>query len=104
MVGDDDVEPALPRLGDLGDGGDAAVDGENESAAVVCEPGERLTADAVTLVEAAREVPGDVGTELAQEQDGEGGGGDPVDVVVAVDADPAPLLDGSPNLRAGSLH
>ena len=63
-----------------------------------------LAADAVALVEAARQVPGDVGAELAQQENGERGGGDPVDVVVAVDADPAALLDGGADLRARSFH
>ena len=104
MVGDDDVEPAFSRLGDLVDGRDPAVDGEDEPAAFVREPGKRLAADAVALVEAAREVPGDVCAELAQEKYGEGGGGDAVDVVVAVDADPASLLHRGSDLRARCLH
>ena len=104
MVGDDDVEPAFSRLGDLGNGRDPAVDGEDEPAAFVREPGKRLAADAVALVEAAREVPVDLCTELTQQKYGERGGGDAVDVVVAVDADPASLLDGGSDLRACGLH
>ena len=61
MVGDEDVEPPFSRLGDLGDGRDSAVDGEDEPAALVREPCERLAADAVALVEATREMPGHVG-------------------------------------------
>ncbi len=38
VVGDDDVQPPLLRLGDLGGGGDPAVDGEDEPAAVVRQP------------------------------------------------------------------
>ena len=79
--------PRALRLGDLLDRGDAAVDGEHEPAALVGEPLERDADDAVALVEAARQVPVDVGAELAQQQDGERGRRDPVDVVVAVDAD-----------------
>ena len=48
---------------------------------------ERVARDAVALLEPARQVPVDVGAELAQEQDGERGRADAVDVVVAVDAD-----------------
>ena len=110
MVGDDHVEPARARLGDLGDGRDAAVDGEHEPAALVGEPLERAAADAVALVEAARQVPVDVGAELAQQQHGERRRGDPVDVVVAVDADPPargdrradPLARGLACRRAGT--
>ena len=87
VVGDDHLEAERLRLGDLLDGGDAAVDGEHEPAAVVGEPLERLPRDAVALLEAARQVPLDLRAELAERQDGERGGADPVDVVVAVDAD-----------------
>ena len=104
MVRDDDVEAAFFRLGHLGDGRDPAVDGEDEPAALVGEPGERLAADAVAFVEATRQMPGDLGAELAQEENGERGGGDAVDVVVAVDADPAALLDSGTDLRARDLH
>ena len=104
MVGDDDVEPARRRLGDLGGGRDPAVDGQDEPAALVGEPRERLAADAVALVEAAREMPVDVGAELAQEEDGERGGGDAVDVVVAVDADPPPGGDRGADALARGLH
>ena len=42
MVGDDDLEPAPPGLGDLVDGRDPAVDGQDEPDALVREPAERL--------------------------------------------------------------
>ena len=57
VVGDDDVEPARARLGDLLDRGDAAVDGQDEPAALVGEPREGLALEAVALLEAARQVP-----------------------------------------------
>ena len=41
VVGDDHLEAARLRLGDLRDGGDAAVDREHEAAALVGEPAER---------------------------------------------------------------
>src|SRR6185503_8229432 len=104
MVRDDDVEAAFLRLGHLGDGRDPTVHGEDEPAALVGESGERVAADAVALVEATRQMPGDLGAKLPQEEDRERGGGDAVDVVVAVDADPAALLDSGADLRAGSLH
>src|SRR3954469_13775993 len=61
MVGDDYIEATFSGLGDLGDGRDSAVDGEDDPAALVREPCERLAADAVALVEATREMPGHVG-------------------------------------------
>ena len=54
VVGDDDVETELSCAPDLFDGGDAAVDGEDEPAPLLREPLQRLAADAVALVEAAR--------------------------------------------------
>ncbi len=86
VVGDDDVEPTRSRFGDLFDRGHAAVDREHEAAAFVGEARQGLALDAVAFLEAARQVPGDVGAELAQDEDGQGGGADPVRVVVTVDA------------------
>ena len=94
MVGDDDLEPARPRLGDLLDRGDPAVDREHEPDALVGEPRERVAGHAVALLEAAREVPDDVRAELAEDEHGERGRADAVDVVVAVHADPRPVGDG----------
>jgi hypothetical protein len=93
VVGDDDLEPEPARTCDLCDGRDPAVDGEDELDPVGGQPFERLAVQAVALVEAARQVPGDVRVELAQEQDGERGRADPVGVVVAVDADPLARRD-----------
>ena len=87
VVGDDHFQAASPRLCDLLDRGHAAVDGEHEAAPFVGESRQGLALDAVALLEAARQVPGDVGSELAQDQDGERRRADPVRVVVAVDAD-----------------
>ena len=87
MVGDDDLEPARPRLGDLLDRGHAAVDREDEPAALIGEPLERFALDAVAFLETARQVPDDVRAELAQDEHRERGRGDAVRVVVAVDAD-----------------
>ena len=41
MVGDDDLEPERARVLDLGDRGDAAVDGEHEVEALLGEPRQR---------------------------------------------------------------
>ncbi len=88
VVGHDHVEPELLRACDLLDRSDSAVDRDHECAALLGEPCDRLARDAVALVEAARQVPADVRAELAQADDRERRGADPVDVVVAVDADP----------------
>ena len=104
VVGDDHFEPACARLGNLRDGGDAAVDREHQPAALVGEPADRRARDAVALVEAARQVPVDVGAELAQEQDGERRRRDAVDVVIAVDADAPALRDRGADALARRAH
>ena len=93
VVGDDHLEAARLRRGDLLDGRDPAVDGEQEAAALVGQPRDRDVRDAVALLEPARQVPFDVGAELPQRQDGERRGADAVHVVVAVHADALPVGD-----------
>src|SRR4051794_11668809 len=104
MVADDDLEAKGLRFRDLGDRRDPAVDREDKAAAVLCKPRERLAPDAVALVEAARQVPFDLGAELPPDQDGEGGRTDPVRVVVTVDADSPSARDRSADRRAGRCH
>ena len=93
VVGDDHVEPARLRRGNLLHRRDPAVDSHEQAATLVGEPGDRVAGDAVALLEAARQMPLDLGAELPQGQDGERRGADAVDVVVAVDADPLPAGD-----------
>ena len=104
MVGDDHVEAELACAPHLVDGCDAAVDGEDEPAAFFGETLERAAADAVPLVEAAREMPLDLGAELAQDPQGQDGGADSVDVVVAVHADAFPAGDGGQDPCHGLCH
>ena len=68
VIGDDDLQAEPPRRGDLVDRGDAAIDGEHEPVALVGELLERLAREAVALLEAARQVPADVGAELPERQ------------------------------------
>src|ERR1700693_111728 len=65
MIGDDHLETARLRLGNLCNSGGAAIDREHEPATLIGEARERLAAHAVPLVEAARQMPVDVGAELA---------------------------------------
>src|SRR5215204_4876544 len=87
MVGDDDLQSASARLRDLLDRRHSTVDREHEATAFVGEPGKRLALEAVALLEAARQVPDDVGAQLAEDEDRERRGADPIRVVVAVYAD-----------------
>ena len=104
MVGDDHVEAELARMPNLVDGGDAAIDCQDETASLPGESLQRLAADAVALVEAARQMPFHVGAELAQHEQREHRGADAVDVVVAVDADALTRRDRRADLRNGHVH
>ena len=104
MVADDDLESERLGCRDLGGRGDPAIDRQDETAAVVGQPRERLAADAVALVEAARQVPLDLGPELPQDQNGERGRADAVGVVVAVHADATAARDRGPNCLTCGRH
>ena len=104
MVGDDHVEPELPRPAYLLDGRDPAVDGQHQAAALLREPLERAAVDAVAFVEAARQMPLHVRAELAQDKDGQHRGADAVDVVVAVHADALPRRDRGPDALDRTGH
>ncbi len=104
VVRDDDLEPTPPRLCYLLDSRDSAIDRQNKPDTVVGETSQRLARDAVSLLEPARQVPADVGAELAHEQDGKGGRTDPVDVVVAVNADARAVRHRGADALDGLLH
>ena len=104
VVGDDHVEPRRLRLGDLRHGRDSAVHGHDEPAVLARKARQRLASDPVALLEAARQMPFDVRAELAEDQHSERGGADPVDVVVAVDADPLAGRDRRADRVARSGH
>ena len=73
-------------------------------AALVREARDRGGADAVALVEPARQMPVDLRAEASEREHGQGRGADPVDVVVAVDADPLAPLDREPDACDRLLH
>ena len=66
MIGDDDLEPELAGAPNFLDRRDAAVDGDDEATAVLGQALERLPADAVALVEAARQMPVRICPQLPQ--------------------------------------
>src|SRR2546422_3928226 len=104
MIRDDDVEARLPSRGNLADGRDPTVDGEQKLAPLVREPRERFGRDSVAFREAAGQVPADVRAEILKNRDRERGGADAVDVVVPVDADPSTGGDRGPNSLACGSH
>jgi hypothetical protein len=104
VVGHDHVEATGARGGHLLDRRDPAVDGQDEPAALVREPVDRVARDAVPLLEPAREVPLHLGAELAQRQHCKRRGADAVRVVVAVYADALAPLDGGADALARGPH
>ena len=102
VVGDDDVQPELAGARDLGDSRDPTVDGDHEVDTVGGELLDGLEREPIALVEPARQAPLDAGAELLEDQDADRGGGDAVDVVVAVHADPLTRVDrGADSLDRG---
>jgi hypothetical protein len=87
VVGDDQVHAAV--AGDLGllDGGDAAVDRDDQLRALVAQLGQRLGVQAVAFLDAVGDVELGVPAEHADRVPQDAGGRDAVDVVVAVDDD-----------------
>ena len=104
VVADDDGDAARLRVGDRLVGREAAVDAQDQRRTLVGEQVDGLDGDAVALDEAARQVPADLGAELAQRLDGERRRADAVDVVVAVHHDAPAVGDRVLDRRAGIGH
>jgi hypothetical protein len=104
VVGDDHIESGSLRFRDFLNSRNPAVHGEHETEALSGEPRERLARHAVAFLEPARQMPRDVGTQLAKHEDSERSGADPVDVVVAVDADSRSRCGGRMDALAGRCH
>ena len=89
VVGDDHLEPGRARGGDLVDGRDRAVDGHQERRTPRREPLDGMQAEPVAVLEPAGQIPTDIGAERAQRADHDRRRADTVDVVVAMNRDPA---------------
>ena len=87
VIRHDQIDAALARDLRRLDRGDAAVDGDDQLGAVVAELRDRLGVEAVAFVDAVGDVEVGVAAEDADGVPEDGGGGDAVDVVVAVDDD-----------------
>jgi hypothetical protein len=104
VVAHDDLEAAVACAPDCLDGGDATVDREQQGDAGVGQRVDGLDRHAVALDEAARQVPGHVGAELAERLDGHGRGAEAVDVVVTVHDDAAARGDDGLDAVARLTH
>ena len=104
MVGDDQLQAeAAGGLG-LGHAGDAAVDRDHDRRAPGGDLGQGLGVEAVALFEPVRHVDFDGAAGQLQGLLEDGGAGDAVDVVVAVDADLAPAAGGVEQAVGGLAH
>ena len=88
VVGHHDVEPGRARGRHLLDCRDRAVDGHQQVRSALGEPGDGGGGEAVAVVDPARQIPVHLRAQRAQSSHEHRGGGDAVDIVVAVDRDP----------------
>ena len=101
VVGDDHVHPGRPGARDLLDGRDRAVDGHEQSGAALRQPVDGRGGEPVAVAGAVGQVPVDVGADRAQRPDQDRGRAHAVDVVVAVDRDPAAAAHVGEDLLGG---
>ena len=101
MVGDHDVDPGGPGGGDLLDRGDRAVDRDQQLGPLLRQSLHGVRRQAVAVLDPAGHEPVDDGAERAQGPDHDRRRADAVDVVVAVDGDPAARRDGGEDQLAG---
>ena len=87
VVGDDDVDAARLRGGDLRNRSDAAVGGDQQAGATSRELVDRRQGEPVAILHPAGDEPIAVGAELSERPDQDRRGRDAVDVIVAVDRD-----------------
>ena len=93
VVADDDLDPGALEGGDLVEVGHAAVDRE-EQVGTLGVFRHAVGVDAVPVGEAVGDEGRDVGAQFPQAQGQQGGPGDSVRVVIAVDEDAAAVADG----------
>ena len=85
-------------------GGDAAVDGDDQTNALLMEVKDGALVEAVALLQASGNVTDAVGTQTAQIVGQKTGGGDAVHVVVAENGDLRMILHGLTYRTGGGVH
>jgi hypothetical protein len=104
VVGDHDLHAGRPRRSHLVDRGDRAVDRQQQIGPPRGQPLDRRRREPVAVVDAARQVPVDVGAKRAQRAHEDRGRGDAVDVVVAVHGDARAPADVAEDHPGGGLQ
>ncbi len=93
VIGDDEFHAQPPGFVGFCDAGDAAIDGNHHTRAARRDLAQRVAVEAVALVESAGDVEVRAGAEQREHLHQDGGAGDAVHVVIAVDAYLASRLD-----------
>ena len=104
MVGDDHVHAEAAAELRLLNGGDAAVDGDQEADALFPQRLKRGAVKAVALLVPVRDIRVRAQAAAAQIVRHQAGGGDAVHVIVAVDGDRLPGFDGLADPGARDVH
>ena len=104
VVGNHKIEAEALGKNRLFRGGYAAVNGDDEGAALFPEPLQGRGVQTVTFVTAVGDVPAAIHTAASQIVRKKAGGGDAIHVIVAVDRDTFLLLNRPENPVAGFLH
>ncbi len=94
VVQDDDVHPKRPGARNDVAGGDPAIGRDHEGRPALGKHLDRVKAEPIPILEPVGKMPEGVGAEGAESSEQDRGRGDPVDVVVAVNGDPASGPDG----------
>src|SRR5947209_7994342 len=87
VIRDDQLHSPFPRELSGGEGGDAAVYGDDQAGAFVADLGDRVRVQAIPFVDSVRDVEINDAAEVADGMPEDGGGGDAIDVIVAVNDD-----------------
>ena len=104
VVGDHQIHSQLPAQLRFGDGGDAAVHGDDELHAVLMELVQGDGVQTVALFQPAGDVADAVGTVAAQKVRQQTGGGDAVHVIVAKNGNFLLVFDGHGHPARGFVH
>jgi hypothetical protein len=102
MVGHNQLEAQFPRQCGLSQAGDAAIHGDNQSAGVFgLQLAQGVLVEAVPLLHTAGDVVVDARAGQTEAVPEDAGGGDPVDVIVAIHGDPPAGTDGRDDAIGG---
>ncbi|TPW16976.1 MAG: hypothetical protein FD129_554 [bacterium] len=104
MIEDDEIDAGIARRQRRLDRRDAAIDADDEARTPFGGGGEAGRADPVAVAHPVRQEVADLPPHHAQHAHQEGGADHPVDIVVAVDQDRFPGIDGAPGSFGGGGH